>query len=513
MAIQTETTVVAYLNVSAGVPVSCDFPVYAADEVKVFYGNAATMAVPNVDYTVHLNDEDDFNTFEITPLGPLIDKINALISSDETEINRIVVRRVIEFITSASPDLMRSTVFASRERDRVAMALIQLNETINRSLVLSPGFVGTGDPALQLDELIPGRVLTVSEAGTSIVAGPSVGEVENAAFWAGKSREWAVSPALIDDSVNVPNYSSRWWALYAETKVQEAQDVIDGGLAFLGRQSLVKYFAAGVASVALDIDPGSKNNVSVFIGGVGQSPATYDLQKISGVSTVVFSENTPEAGWLVYGNADTELVPADGSVTFAKMQNVNSARLLGRKSAGAGSVEELTASDLVAFLPNGCIVGGASALINDLSAVYNVANSAIPTDNTIPQNTEGKAVPGWSITITPKSATNKIRIKFACEVYADAGSTLPAGAAYAIFSSVSPNALRAGRFRMNSTGPTLLVAEHIFTPGSLDPVTISVRLGVVAGTPSNTIFRLGYDTTSSFGGVENGTLTIEEVKS
>ncbi|MDV3197473.1 MAG: hypothetical protein Q8884_02705 [Sweet potato little leaf phytoplasma] len=79
MAIATETVAVEFFNVQAGVAVPCDFPLFDADEALVIYGKNALVAVLNVDYTVMLNGVDNFNTFTVTPLAPLIAKINALI--------------------------------------------------------------------------------------------------------------------------------------------------------------------------------------------------------------------------------------------------------------------------------------------------------------------------------------------------------------------------------------------------------------------------------------------------
>lgn len=178
MAIQTETVAVAYLNVSAGVSVPCNFPLYDADEAVVLYGNIGLPATLNVDYTIDLADEDDFNTFTVTPLAPLITKINALIVIDPDEVNRIVIRRNVSLLTSAAPDLMRSTVFASRERDRVAMALIELREAIQRSVKLSDANVGV--EALTITQILPGQSLIGGADGVTLEPGPNAIDIANA---------------------------------------------------------------------------------------------------------------------------------------------------------------------------------------------------------------------------------------------------------------------------------------------------------------------------------------------
>lgn len=93
----------------------------------------------------------------------------------------------------------------------------------------------------------------------------------------------------------------------------------------------------------LSQNPGAIGNLEVFISGVRQAPTTD--YTVSG-TTLTFSSAPPAGTSNVFVRWGTTLgigVPADGAVTFAKLQNVATARLLGRTTAGAGSVEELTA--------------------------------------------------------------------------------------------------------------------------------------------------------------------------
>ena len=78
-----------------------------------------------------------------------------------------------------------------------------------------------------------------------------------------------------------------------------------------------------------------------------------DLTETDGRWTL-WTDPTASGGGLSAGSVGTTELAAD-AVTFAKMQNISTARLLGRTTSGSGDVEELTAADvktLLGALPN-----------------------------------------------------------------------------------------------------------------------------------------------------------------
>lgn len=143
MVVSTEVVARKYLDVVAGTPISVDIPVYEAGDVYVYFGTAANLAVQGVDYTVTL--AEDFNTITVTPLQPLIDKIDAVIASDDSETNFIVVRRALDYKTDATPDGVRYTPFTSREFDRTVMRHQQLKEQVERTLRFNEASLGVTD--------------------------------------------------------------------------------------------------------------------------------------------------------------------------------------------------------------------------------------------------------------------------------------------------------------------------------------------------------------------------------
>jgi hypothetical protein len=128
MAIATEQVAQQALDIVAGVPIPVNFPAFEVEDVVVYYGKESLIAVYNTDYTVAL-DTVNFNTFTVTPTASLLTKINNLIAADPTETNRIVIRRVMDFLTVTSEGAVRDLRFLSREFDRTAMRFFAARRT------------------------------------------------------------------------------------------------------------------------------------------------------------------------------------------------------------------------------------------------------------------------------------------------------------------------------------------------------------------------------------------------
>jgi len=208
MVVSVEHVARKYLDVTAGTPISVDIPAFETSDIYVYYGDASILASMNADYTLTL--AEDFNTFVVTPLTALIDKINALIAADPTETNFITVRRALDYQTDATPANVRYTPYTSKEFDRAAMRDAQLAEKLNRALVLAPGFVGDV-PRLEMQELLGGRLLQTNADSSAIEMGEEVSALKNAlAMLTALLAENGVVPAdtdygLITNSVTLAN--------------------------------------------------------------------------------------------------------------------------------------------------------------------------------------------------------------------------------------------------------------------------------------------------------------------
>lgn len=128
----------------------------------------------------------------------------------------------------------------------------------------------------------------------------------------------------------------------------------------------------------------------------------------------------------------------------------------------------------------------------------------IPIDDTLPQNTEGTQI--LSVSLTPKSATNRVRLRFRGQVTSD---TAAVNAIAAIFSSASANALRAEFVSLATNGNAYVIClEHEYVPGTTSALTFTVRVGPASAVNlrlnGNAVGRL-------LGGAAAATLVVEEI--
>lgn len=132
------------------------------------------------------------------------------------------------------------------------------------------------------------------------------------------------------------------------------------------------------------------------------------------------------------------------------------------------------------------------------NAILNMAN------DTVPQNTAGSEY--FSLTITPKSATNKLLV----EVDFGACASAAAGICVALFKDSVASAIAA---MLNSSAgdtyftPTRLA--HYMTAGTVSPITFKVRAGCGSG---QTLYFNGWPLGRLLGGVYSSGMTITEIQ-
>lgn len=263
----------------------------------------------------------------------------------------------------------------------------------------------------------------------------------------------------------------------------------------------------------LTADPGTANNIFVNFTGAEQFTSSFSLVTISTSKYVRFAEIVPNG--LVfevkYGYAKGVDVPAVGSVITASIANnaVDNTKLaqaaaLTLKGNGTGStanVSDLTAAQLRdLFLPTGSVIDSVTALYATNAAI----SAHIPGDDTIPQNTEGTQI--LSAVLTPKSTTNKFRIRFRGEGSASGAEVM----IWAVFKNGQANALCSGFTSVSTANQVLPIhGEFEFVPGVTSSVTITVNVG----TSSAGTMRLNGDSVGRYlGGTMVTSLVIEEIK-
>ncbi len=127
--------------------------------------------------------------------------------------------------------------------------------------------------------------------------------------------------------------------------------------------------------------------------------------------------------------------------------------------------------------------------------------TAIPFDDTIPQNTEGDEV--ITVTITPTSATNRLRVEY------DSGANGLAANGYivsALFQDATSGALAAS-VEYTNTAVNTCTLVHEKAAGTTSATTFKIRVGSAAGT----VYVNGYAAARLLGGVSAARLRVTEI--
>ncbi len=129
-------------------------------------------------------------------------------------------------------------------------------------------------------------------------------------------------------------------------------------------------------------------------------------------------------------------------------------------------------------------------------------STIMPIDDTIPQNTEGTEI--LSASLTPKSATSRIRVRFTG--YCSPNSVTHTGAALFIDSGASA-VQGAVVTHAGSSSPQQISFEYEYVPGDASAHTYKVRVGPETGT-----MRMnGTSAGRYFGGISAATLVVQEI--
>jgi hypothetical protein len=123
-------------------------------------------------------------------------------------------------------------------------------------------------------------------------------------------------------------------------------------------------------------------------------------------------------------------------------------------------------------------------------------------DDTIPQIGEGTQI--ISVSITPKSITNKLRCRFRGQASPSAAVLVAAAMFNTAANAIAATATSTGG--INNMGQ--LTLEYEFVPGVLTAQTITIRAGPSG---AGAIRFNGTSAGRAFGGVSVATLVVEEI--
>lgn len=162
-----------------------------------------------------------------------------------------------------------------------------------------------------------------------------------------------------------------------------------------------------------------------------------------------------------------------------------------------GDTKALLVQDLVRSVP-GMVIDRAYAEYTTNADL----TPAIPGDDTIPQNSEGTQIA--SVSITPKSTTNRIRLRATIQ-FSQSSTQL---ALAALFENSVANALSATVSNGVSAANAMTMSlEYEKVPGSTSTQTYNLRIGPTSGT----MRANGLTSGRLLGGACRATLIVEEI--
>lgn len=151
-------------------------------------------------------------------------------------------------------------------------------------------------------------------------------------------------------------------------------------------------------------------------------------------------------------------------------------------------------------VPNGAVV----QVVNTQTGAVATGTTAVPNDDTIPQNTEGDEY--MTLAITPTSTSNKLKIS----VVLYGGHTVATDVAVSLYQDATANALATGMAVVDdASGRLACHLQHYMTSGTTSATTFKVRAG---GSTGATMTLNGTGGGRKYGGVLASSITIVEIK-
>jgi len=162
----------------------------------------------------------------------------------------------------------------------------------------------------------------------------------------------------------------------------------------------------------------------------------------------------------------------------------------------------------VGGIPAGASGGGIIQIVNTNYTTFFSTTSTVPLDDTIPQNTEGAEV--TTLSITPRSANNKILVRVIMQVTNDNSSYINA---ISLYRDSVANALASSWSRTvaNNNPVSAMVIEYLDSPSTTSAITYKVRAGTNGGTGGQTLQINGGSGVRYLGGALSSGITLMEV--
>lgn len=258
-----------------------------------------------------------------------------------------------------------------------------------------------------------------------------------------------------------------------------------------------------------------RTEVNVASATTTTLPVTSNVIQITGTTTITAFGSTASATYPLYfirfsgaltltHNGTSLILPGSANIATANgdtavLQYLGSGnwKCLSYNKVSGKQVASIASADL----PDGCVVNRNYATYTS-SADLTVA---IPVDDTIPQSTEGTEI--VTVSLTPTSATNRVRITF-CGFGSTSTGAIELVAA--MFIDSATDAIQATCATPSAAGEKVGVSMvYEYVPGDTSSHTYKIRVG---GSTATAVRMNGSNTARHFGGAAASTIVVEEIK-
>lgn len=372
--------------------------------------------------------------------GTIVLVVGATAGDEYTIIRNMVINQETNLVTQGG----FSADVVEAMVDRNALLIQQQQENLDRSLTVSPG---SGIAVLVLPTPVALQVLRWNAAATALENHTFPNDFDISAF-VGASLLNTADAAAFMTALGITAFGQS--AILA-TSISDYETNVAGYSAFV--QSLLDAADQAAAQVVIGAAGGANVTASSAVPG---SPTAGDLwfQTDEGVL------------YVYYTDADTsQWVPA--------------------------TITE----------PGTVVVQRAEATPY---STYTSTTGTFPYDDTIPQNTEGTALPN-EVTITPSSATNRLLI----EVEVPMSISSSAHMVVALFQDSDADALAAVAENGGSGSISSVIFTHEMAAGTTSATTFKLRYGANTAATS---YVNGNNSARRFGGAMQTRLRVTEIK-
>ena len=325
----------------------------------------------------------------------------------------------------------------------------------------------------------------------------------------GPGLDAKVDPLATDYNGNITNANISASAAIAYSKLNLATSIVYGDFstsAFAAMTQVVNFKKGADIASATTTDIGAATGNSVDVTGT---------TTITGLGTVQAgtTRNVRFTGALTLThNATTLILPTGANITtaagdcalFQSLGSGNWVCMLYQRKDGTPLVSGYTAS------ASNALSGSVLQSKFTQSSAVDSSTTAMPWDNTIPQNTEGEEFTQLATSITPNNSSNIL--EFDLWLWINHSSGAQNYIVAAIFQDSTANALFAGyQIQTTSYGQIGLRVTGKMTAGTTSSTTFKVRYGPATAT-GTCYTNADSSGTALFGGVFYSTFQIKEIK-